>query len=52
MDTNSGIYPGTSKDWYKGQLNVRFSYTIELRLDASVVGGQGFLLPPDQIIPR
>lgn len=45
-------HPGTSQDWYKGRLNVRFSYTIELRMDESVTNKTGFVLPPEEIIPR
>lgn len=48
---NSGdFYPaaGASDDWYKGVLNARFVYTVELR----DTGFHGFVLPPDQIRPR
>jgi len=47
---NSGdFYPaaGASDDWYKGVLNARFVYTVELR----DTGYHGFVLPPDQIKP-
>ena len=39
---------GASDDWYKGVLNARFVYTVELR----DTGYHGFVLPPDQIKPR
>ena len=39
---------GASDDWYKGVLNARFSYTVELR----DTGFYGFVLPASQIKPR
>ena len=39
---------GASDDWYKGVLNSRFVYTVELR----DTGHHGFVLPPNQIKPR
>ena len=39
---------GASDDWYKGVLNARFAYTVELR----DTGYHGFVLPANQIIPR
>ena len=39
---------GASDDWYKGVLNARFAYTVELR----DTGRHGFVLPANQIIPR
>ena len=39
---------GASDDWYKGVLDARFVYTVELR----DTGYHGFVLPPDQIKPR
>ncbi|XP_071538310.1 carboxypeptidase B-like [Panulirus ornatus] len=44
---NSGGAAGGSDDWAKGEANVKYSYTIELR----DTGEYGFLLPPEQIIP-
>ncbi|PYZ99327.1 hypothetical protein A6K26_009850 [Gammaproteobacteria bacterium 2W06] len=38
---------GGSDDWAKGEGNVKYSYTVELR----DTGNYGFVLPPDQIIP-
>lgn len=47
--SSTTIYPtsGGSDDWTYGNLNVVFSYCIELR----DTGKYGFLLPADQIVP-
>ena len=41
---------GAADDWYKGVLNSRFVYTIELR-DKEGSGYSGWLLPANQIKP-
>ena len=38
---------GGSEDWTYGNLNVTYSFSVELRDE----GRYGFLLPKDQIIP-
>lgn len=38
---------GGSDDWAKGEGNVKYAYTVELR----DTGAYGFLLPPEQILP-
>lgn len=45
------IYPaaGASMEWAYGKLDVKLAYTYELRPKAG--GADGFVLPPDQIIP-
>lgn len=42
------LYPaaGGSDDWYKGVMNIKYAYTVELR-DS---GRHGFILPASQII--
>lgn len=46
---SADLYPaaGASDDWYRGELNTRYSFTTELR----DTGLYGFLLPPSQIVP-
>lgn len=43
------LYPasGASDDWAKGDLNIKYTYTVEMR-DA---GRYGFILPANQIEP-
>lgn len=43
------LYPasGASDDWAKGKLNIKYSYTVEMR-DS---GRYGFILPANQIEP-
>lgn len=45
----STLYPasGGSDDWAKGDLKVKYSYTVELRDE----GNYGFILPANEIIP-
>lgn len=38
---------GTSRDWAKGDPEIEYVYTLELRDE----GDYGFLLPPEQILP-
>lgn len=47
--SGSLLYPasGASDDWAKGELNIKYTYTIEMR-DA---GKTGFILPSVQIEP-
>ena len=39
--------PGTISDWVYGEAGIPYSFIMELR----DIGGHGFILPPDQIIP-
>ena len=47
--SGSLLYPasGASDDWAKGALNIKYSYTVEMR-DS---GRHGFILPASQIEP-
>jgi hypothetical protein len=49
---------GAGSDWFYGDKATKanngqrvYSFTIELRPSDSVLGGGGFILPPEQIIP-
>ena len=41
---------GSSEDYYKDTLGVKYSYTVELRPSFGLFGS-GFDLPPTEIIP-
>lgn len=42
---------GTSMDYVKSQMNVSYTYTIELGPDVNDTNNYGFILPPSYIIP-